>query len=388
MRAARSTLPRAAVATVVTAMLAFTFSPSQADPAATEQSLTSALAQNRIQLNDLQVQAGIAGEKYVDAMTKMAAAEQAKTAAQAQAAQANASYASSSKQLAAASVEMYYNGGQAQAFSSLLDSSSPQDLLDRAAAYEQTQGALDSVADSFDASHVVTGLALERAAQAESDARAAAARATSAKSQVDAAVAAAQQQTTQLTAQRDQLIVQLAAVQKASVQQVTARQNAIDRTIDANGNTATTVATRSSSSTSSTTSSTSTASSTVSTPPGSAGGAAIAIAYAKAQLGKPYVWGAAGPDAFDCSGLTMRALAAAGVSVPRVAGAQYSALPSVAVSQVRAGDLLFWSSGGSIYHVAMYIGGGQMIQAPRPGESVEIVSVSYWIAPDLAARPF
>lgn len=114
------------------------------------------------------------------------------------------------------------------------------------------------------------------------------------------------------------------------------------------------------------------------------------IGYAQAQLGKPYGWGAAGPGSFDCSGLTMRALEAAGTGVPRTAGAQYSVLRKIAPSQRQRGDLLFWSNGspGSIYHVAIYLGGGQMIHAPRPGRGVEIVPVNYWIQPDLAARPF
>lgn len=85
----------------------------------------------------------------------------------------------------------------------------------------------------------------------------------------------------------------------------------------------------------------------------------------------------------------MKAYAAAGISLPHYGVAQYQAITPVSVGSIRRGDLLFWSYGSvdSIYHVAMYLGGGQMIQAPRTGRNVEIVSLSYWIRPDLAGRP-
>jgi cell wall-associated NlpC family hydrolase len=84
----------------------------------------------------------------------------------------------------------------------------------------------------------------------------------------------------------------------------------------------------------------------------------------------------------------MRAWQAAGVNLPHYAGAQYAQTKPVPISKIQRGDLLYWSNGGpdSIYHEALYLGGGQMIQAPRPGRSVEIVSLSYWIKPDLASR--
>ena len=124
-------------------------------------------------------------------------------------------------------------------------------------------------------------------------------------------------------------------------------------------------------------------------PPASGSKVETAIAYARAQLGEPYAWGGAGPSKWDCSGLTMRAWQAAGVDLPHHAGSQYSRTRRVSVDRIKRGDLLYWSNGGagSIYHVALYLGGGQMIQAPRPGRGVEIVSLSYWIQPDLASRP-
>jgi peptidoglycan DL-endopeptidase CwlO len=112
---------------------------------------------------------------------------------------------------------------------------------------------------------------------------------------------------------------------------------------------------------------------------GTANGAARAIAYARKQLGKPYVYAAAGPGSFDCSGLTMRAWQAGGVSLPHWSVAQYEQSQPVSSSQARPGDLVFYASNHndyrSIYHVGLYIGGGEMIEAPHTGDVVKIYAV-------------
>ncbi|CAL9497646.1 hypothetical protein SUDANB70_03380 [Streptomyces sp. enrichment culture] len=95
-----------------------------------------------------------------------------------------------------------------------------------------------------------------------------------------------------------------------------------------------------------------------------------AIAYATAQIGKPYVWGAEGPAAFDCSGLTSQAWAAAGRAIPRTSQAQWKQLTRVAVKDMRPGDLIIYF--GDASHVGMYVGDGTMVHAPRPGRSVTL----------------
>ena len=98
---------------------------------------------------------------------------------------------------------------------------------------------------------------------------------------------------------------------------------------------------------------------------------------ALSRLGLPYVWGAAGPASFDCSGLVQWSFAQAGVTMPRVAADQARTGPPVPVSQLQPGDLLFYHTDptdpGYISHVAIYLGGGKMIQAPQPGQNVEVV---------------
>jgi cell wall-associated NlpC family hydrolase len=118
--------------------------------------------------------------------------------------------------------------------------------------------------------------------------------------------------------------------------------------------------------------------------PVNGGGASAAIAYARSQLGKPYCYAGAGPACFDCSGLTMRAWGAAGVSMPHYSGAQYSMFPHVPLNAMQPGDLVFWGPGGSD-HVGLYIGGGQMIAAPHTGDVVKIQAV--FGSPVGAARP-
>ncbi|MGW5350547.1 NlpC/P60 family protein [Streptomyces sp. NPDC004031] len=102
--------------------------------------------------------------------------------------------------------------------------------------------------------------------------------------------------------------------------------------------------------------------------------AARAVAFAYRALGLPYVWGATGPRAYDCSGLTQAAYKAAGVSLPRTSYTQINAGQRISRDQLQPGDLVFFYSGVS--HVGIYIGGGRMIHAPHPGSTVRIAPIS------------
>ena len=112
--------------------------------------------------------------------------------------------------------------------------------------------------------------------------------------------------------------------------------------------------------------------------------AQIAVQTAEAQIGKPYVYAASGPDSFDCSGLTMYAWAAAGVSLSHNAAAQYDSLPHVPMDSLEPGDLVFY--GSPIHHVGMYVGNGTMVEAPYTGVDVRYHTI---YRPDFAgaARP-
>ncbi|GAA3517228.1 C40 family peptidase [Actinocatenispora rupis] len=102
------------------------------------------------------------------------------------------------------------------------------------------------------------------------------------------------------------------------------------------------------------------------------GRAGAVVSFAYAQLGKPYAWAAAGPDSYDCSGLTLAAWAKAGVSLPHVAADQYNQITKISRSQIAPGDLVFYESLG---HVAIYVGNGKVIHAPTFGEVVKVSSI-------------
>ncbi len=115
-------------------------------------------------------------------------------------------------------------------------------------------------------------------------------------------------------------------------------------------------------------------------PPAPSAGVGAVMAYAYAQLGKPYCYAGAGPDCFDCSGLTMMAWGQAGVSMPHGSYAQQAMFPAVSMSDLQVGDLVFWDG-----HVGIYVGGGSVLHAPHTGTNVQITGI--WPGVIGAARP-
>jgi cell wall-associated NlpC family hydrolase len=106
-------------------------------------------------------------------------------------------------------------------------------------------------------------------------------------------------------------------------------------------------------------------------PPPVGSGAAGAVAAAESRVGDPYVWGAAGPNAFDCSGLVMWAYAQVGISLPHFSGAQYADTTHIPMGDLQPGDLVFFSDPSQ--HVAMYVGNGMIVESPHTGATVHII---------------
>jgi cell wall-associated NlpC family hydrolase len=124
---------------------------------------------------------------------------------------------------------------------------------------------------------------------------------------------------------------------------------------------------------------------------GSAEQGRSAVAWAQQQVGKAYEYGADGAETFDCSGLTSQAWLAAGLSIPRTSRDQYRSVRKITYDTMRPGDLIFYgnvaSDPGSITHVAMYLGPGQMVEAPRPGVPVRVTSIRWSGTMPFAGRP-
>jgi peptidoglycan DL-endopeptidase CwlO len=250
------------------------------------------------------------------------------------------------RRVAAGAAAAYRTGGLDPTLS-LVSSGTPQTFLDQTAS-------LDEVA-RYDANQVAYANAAQRqvaSAQLVHNAQVAQQRATI------SAISSEKSQIQGLISQQNQLLSRLKASQRAAL----ARQHTTTTQHE--------VALR-----------------TSYTPPpaynGAASGrAAVAVRYAYAQLGKPYQWGGAGPNSFDCSGLTMRSWGAAGVGLPHSAAGQQAELPAVSLSALEPGDLVFF--GDPAYHTAIYIGNGDIIQAPHTGAVVEISPVG---DPTSAGRP-
>lgn len=182
---------------------------------------------------------------------------------------------------------------------------------------------------------------------------------------------------------------QAAAVQQAA-QQAQATGSTSTNNASSSSSSSSSSQASSSNSTSSNTSSSNAGVSNVVSPstpaPAPSGNGSAIVAEAYKHIGKPYVWGAKGPDTFDCSGFTRYVyLQVTGRDIGGWTVPQEGAGTVIPVSQAQPGDLYFWGSRGSSYHVAIALGGGSYIHAPQPGESVKVGSVAYF-APSFAVR--
>lgn len=397
-----SSVLRLVVATAVTAMVSAIFSAStaQADNPSVGQ-IQVRLVQMRQDLNGLYAQSAAAAERLNAATYHVEQARADLDQQRASQSKAQASVDEYREAVADITVQRLQTNPTGRALVSVLDGQEPADLLQEASARSAVDEAMTAALDALDARQVVLDASTRAIAASVKDQERARADQASAQRTIDRSIARAEEMAATSEAERDTLLRQLAVAQDRPVAEVTRAQTAIDERIDESGPTgpprADDAADTASPAPTRTTQAPTQKPSTprppkpepADPPPASGSNVEKAISYARAQLGEKYVWGGAGPSSWDCSGLTMRAWQSAGVSMSHYAGSQYTQFTKVPVSKIKRGDLLFWSNGsaGSIYHVAMYLGGGQMIHAPRPGRSVEIVSLSYWIKPDLASRP-
>jgi cell wall-associated NlpC family hydrolase len=372
-------------------------------------------------LADVQDQAAAANEAYNGARYELDQRTAEATAAKKRAADAQSRADAASLVVRQYAATVYQEGGSLGSLEAYLSASGPQDLMDRAAALEAVGDARARTLQQAAATSVVADTMRRQAALAEEQQAAAAQAAEAARDTAKAKAEQAQAAATQIQTQQQHLVTQLASLRKTSVDLEKQRQDglaaaaaaraaaaeaarqarlaaarakaardaAAKRAAEAAAKRAAAEAARQravaaaaeKAAAKAAKGRTETTSPKPSDPPpppppASRGGVSAVIGYAQAQLGKPYGWGASGPGSFDCSGLTMMAWRQAGVYLSHYTGAQWSETSRVAISDLRPGDLVFFGhSGPSSHHVGLYVGGGQMIEAPHTGAVVRYASI-------------
>jgi cell wall-associated NlpC family hydrolase len=345
-------------------------------------------------LRGLEAAAGLAAEAYDTAVAQAATATRTAADAQNQAAAALGAQHEAERRLGAFAAAMYRQGPDMARLTALMHADSLHDFATRqqALANYNAAGAF-AVKDARRTARDATE-ARQKAEQAARDREAAEAQARTARDRAQSAAVASLAQVSGIRTQQNTLLGQLAAAQGVAVGLERQRQAGLAEAA-ARAEAARRAAARAAAGTGRSSGSGShsapTAAHAGSAPPNAGGAVRTMLNYIYAQLGKPYVWGGEGPDVFDCSGLAMRGLEAAGWSFPHPAQWQYLAMHSLTYSQLRPGDLVFWAEDDSnphtIYHEAIYIGNDRIIQAPRPGGVVE--QQSLWVngPPSFYGRP-
>ncbi|MFK4101439.1 NlpC/P60 family protein [Streptomyces sp. NPDC019531] len=269
------------------------------------------------------------------------------------------------EELGAFAAAQYRTGAAAPDTATFLLSDTPQDYFDQTQLMgrltSRQKGAVDDYVSEQSATmkkRQEASQSLQTLTETQSDLK-------TAKATVQKKLADARDLLSELTAQEK---ARLAAIEKEK-QEAAARKAAELAQQQAAAEKAAQEAAQQESSSSSSSSSSTTTDSSYATK------AAKALAFARAQIGKPYVWGATGPDSYDCSGLTQAAWKAAGVSLPRVTYDQVNAGTTVSLADAQPGDLVFFYD--DISHVGLYIGNGMMIHAPKPGAYVREESIYY-----------
>ena len=333
-------------AMVTTGFIGLSAAPASAD------SLKSRIAAAQHELDALDAKAEAATERYNAARIKLAAANKAATAAQQRLTGAQAKLGSLRNAVSAFAIAAY-TGDALDSTTLSITASNPTDFLDKLAS-------LQAVTNSQQQALAAVASASHDEAQAQSSAA--------------GALAAQQASTQQMQADRNEV---LAAASKAQniLASLQAQEVAIEKAARARAarlaaeQAAAALAARRAAEAFAARALAGQGDSSSPVVAGS-GGAPVAVQWAYKELGKPYQWGAAGPNSFDCSGLTQYVWAKAGVYLDHYTGSQWNEGQHVSRDQLQPGDLVFF--GSDLHHVGLYIGNGQMIEAPHTGADVRI----------------
>ncbi len=340
----------AALATVTLLSESASAAPVSAAPAASHPSIEQVQAQ----VDSLNHQAEVASQRYDAAQEKTQAERKVMDSLLEQVARNAEQLNASRRALGQFAAAQYRTGGLDQTATFLL-STNPQQYFDQQHEMRRATAKQQQLLATFEAQQAAAARQRQNAGRALADLTAAQTQLETEKRTVQQKLAAAQDLLNTLTAQQK---ARLAAIQKQKDDAAAAKAAQLAAAAKKTATTAT--------------------AGTGGTGTGSVAGAstaaAKAVAFAQAQLGKPYVWGATGPASYDCSGLTQAAWAAAGVTLPRTTWEQVKAGTSVSTANLRPGDLVFFYS--DISHVGIYIGGGMMIHAPHTGTVVKVAPIS------------
>jgi len=376
------------------------------------------------ELRQSAVAAGQAAEAFNGARWHLQQARAAVRRADAAASAAEADAAARRQVIADTLVNGYQSGPTAQGVSTLLEAEGVDQFTQDVATFSNAEAAMDDQYDAYQASSTLAAVATQQAADARDEAARAAEDARTARDRARAAEATAMAKAQEVGRRKDALLGELARLQGVSKDLAEQRQAALEAAAaqaaadaaaandsgdnaggdDGGGDNGGDNGGGDPSPTPdpspapgdggdpspSPSPDPSPEPDPDPAPPPPASGASAAIAFAEAQLGEPYKWGAAGPNAWDCSGLTMMSWRQGGRSLPHYSVAQYQQSTAIGSSDLRPGDLVFWGSSSrssSIYHVALYVGDGMIIHAPRTGRDVSRESMYYWIPPNFFARP-
>ncbi|MFJ8506631.1 NlpC/P60 family protein [Streptomyces avermitilis] len=276
----------------------------------------------------------------------------------------------------------YRTGASAPDTTTFLLADSPQDYFDQTQLMSRLTDHQKDAVDAYATEQAATTTKRQEASQSLETLTESQSALKTAKATVQHKLATARELLSKLTAEEK---ARLAAIEKekqaaadrkaeelARQQAAAAQQAAPQDSASGSGSTSGSTGTSGSAGTSGSTGSTSSSGSAGSSYATKAG---KALAFARAQIGKPYVWGATGPGSYDCSGFTQAVWKAAGVTLPRTTYDQVNAGTTVSLSNIQPGDLVFFYD--DISHVGLYIGNGMMIHAPKPGAYVREESIFY-----------
>jgi cell wall-associated NlpC family hydrolase len=338
-------------------------------------------------LVELQTAAEMAAERYNLARILLQERTDAAKAARGRAAEAQKIADVASDRMGQFAATAYRQGGNLGQLEAFLSSNGPQDVLERAAGIQLITDIRSQIMQEADASSVVAGVLRRQAAQAEAQQLAAAQAAENARAAAQVQVDLAAAETASIQKQQGAMIAQLATLRNTSITLEKQRQSGLKAEADrraaaaarAAAHARAVVQARADARARAARDSAQHSSSPGPVPNGpvsSRGGASAAIAFARSQIGDPYAWGATGPTSWDCSGLTQAAWARAGIYLSHYTGYQWSETRRVPLSDLQPGDLVFFGADGpTSHHVGLYVGNGQMIEAPHTGAWVTESSI-------------